>query len=57
MAKNKRNRTNKKLSSYHHFPEVKGKTVELVEVDQDAQAASPHQSHNQCHGKGNRVFL
>jgi hypothetical protein len=38
MAENKRKRTRKELSSYHRFPEVKGKTVELVEVDQDAQA-------------------
>ena len=38
MAKSKRKRTNKELSSYHRFPEVKGKVVELVEVDDNAQA-------------------
>lgn len=38
MADRKRTRTRKKLSSYHRFPEVKGKIVELVEVDQDANA-------------------
>jgi hypothetical protein len=38
MATSKRTRTRKRLSSYRRFPEVKGKVVELVEVDQDAQA-------------------
>jgi hypothetical protein len=38
MATRKRTRTRKQLSSYHRFPEVKGKVVELVEIDQDAQA-------------------
>jgi hypothetical protein len=38
LADRKRTRTHKRVSSYHRFPEVKGKVVELVEVDQDAQA-------------------
>lgn len=38
MAANKRKRTPRQLSSYHRFPEVKGKIVELVEIDQDASA-------------------
>jgi hypothetical protein len=38
MAKRKSTRTRKRVSSYHHFPEVKGKVVELVEIDQDANA-------------------
>jgi hypothetical protein len=38
MADRKTNRSSKQPSSYHRFPEVKGKIVELVEVDQDAQA-------------------
>jgi hypothetical protein len=38
MAAHKRTRTRKRVSSYHHFPEVKGKVVELVEIDQDANA-------------------
>jgi hypothetical protein len=38
MAARKRKRNPKPPSSYHRFPEVKGKIVELVEVDQDAQA-------------------
>jgi hypothetical protein len=38
MAARKTTRSRKQPSSYHRFPEVKGKIVELVEVDQDAQA-------------------
>ena len=36
MAARKRTRSHKILSSHHRFPEVKGKVVSLVEVDQDA---------------------
>ena len=38
MADRKTTRSNKQRSSYHRFPEVKGKIIELVEVDQNAQA-------------------
>jgi hypothetical protein len=38
MAARKRTRSHKILSSYHRFPEVKGKVVSQVEVDRDAQA-------------------
>jgi hypothetical protein len=38
MATRKTKRSSKPRSSYHRFPEVKGKVVELVEVDQDASA-------------------
>jgi hypothetical protein len=38
MAIRKTTRSSKRHSSYRRFPEVKGKTVELVEIDQDAQA-------------------
>jgi hypothetical protein len=38
MAKNKRTRSGSGVSSYHRFPEVKGKVVSLVEVDYNASA-------------------
>jgi hypothetical protein len=39
MAKNKRTRSRRRRSSgFLHFPEAKGKIVELVEIDPDAQA-------------------
>jgi hypothetical protein len=38
MATRKTKRTRKPRSSYSRFPEVKGKVVSLVEVDQDASA-------------------
>ena len=38
MAARKTKRSSKQPSSYHRFPEVKGKVVSLVEVDQDANA-------------------
>jgi hypothetical protein len=38
MAARKTTRSNKQRSSYHRFPEVKGKVVSLVEVDHNASA-------------------
>ena len=38
MAARKNKRPRKPRSSYHRFPEVKGKVVSLVEVDDDASA-------------------
>jgi hypothetical protein len=38
MAVRKRTRNPKPRSSYHRFPEVKGKVVSLVEVDDNASA-------------------
>ena len=38
MANRKTKRSSEPRSSYHRFPEVKGKVVDLVEVDQDASA-------------------
>ena len=38
MAARKTKRSSKQPSSYHRFPEVEGKVVSLVEVDQDANA-------------------
>ncbi|MBZ5504706.1 MAG: hypothetical protein LAO78_04375 [Acidobacteriia bacterium] len=38
MADRKTNRSSKQPSSYHRFPEVKGKVVSLVEVDDNASA-------------------
>jgi hypothetical protein len=38
MANRKGTHSREKRTSYHRFPEVKGKVVSLVEVDQNAQA-------------------
>ncbi len=38
MATRKTTRSRKQRSSYHRFPEVKGKVVSLVEVDDNASA-------------------
>jgi hypothetical protein len=38
VADSKPNRSRKRRSSYIHFPEVRGKIVSEVEIDQDAQA-------------------
>ncbi|HZI56662.1 MAG TPA: hypothetical protein VFF39_07790 [Verrucomicrobiae bacterium] len=38
MANRKTTRSRKQRSSYRRFPEVRGKIVSEVEVDQDAQA-------------------
>jgi hypothetical protein len=38
MAKSKVKSSRKQRSSYHRFPEVRGKVVSLVEVDDNASA-------------------
>lgn len=38
MANRKGTHSRKKRTSYHRFPEVKGKIVSEVEIDPDAQA-------------------